>query len=91
MENTSHGYLVKHWWRATGGRAGLRVAVPDCGGCGPGLAFLYRQGHTVTGLEHNLARVDAIFGTAQLLRQTHQLSKLRERFPQKLESPSNIM
>ena len=56
------------------------MAVPDCGGCGPGLAFLYRQGHTVTGLEHNLARVDAIFGTAQLSLQTDQLLAVTRKF-----------
>jgi len=57
--------LVKHWYRATGGRKEMRVLFPLCG-ASVDLAWLYRQGHTVVGVEGTWKAVEKLFSDANL-------------------------
>ena len=57
--------LVKNWYRATGGRPGLRVLLPLCG-ASRDLGWLYRQGHTVVGVEGSRKAVEKLFTEEQL-------------------------
>ena len=52
--------LVKFWYRATEGRQGLRVLLPLCG-ASKDLGWLYRQGHTVLGVEGSRKAVEKLF------------------------------
>ena len=52
--------LVKFWYRATEGRQALRVLLPLCG-ASKDLGWLYRQGHTVTGVEGSRRAVEKLF------------------------------
>ena len=57
--------LVKNWYRATGGRPGLRVLLPLCG-ASRDLAWLYRQGHAVVGVEGSRKAVERLFTEEEL-------------------------
>jgi len=60
-----HPALVKHWNLASGGRKEMRVLFPLCG-ASLDLAWLYRQGHTVVGVEGTRKAVEKLFADANL-------------------------
>ena len=62
---TANPSLVKNWYRATGGRPALRVLLPLCG-ASRDLAWLYRQGHTVVGVEGSRKAVEQLFTQEEL-------------------------
>eukprot|EP00092_Neocalanus_flemingeri_P034325 GFUD01037332.1.p1 GENE.GFUD01037332.1~~GFUD01037332.1.p1 ORF type:complete len:232 (+),score=79.13 GFUD01037332.1:52-747(+) len=57
--------LEKHWSSVTGGRTGLRVFFPLCG-ASVDLAWLYRQNHTVVGVEGVRKAADKLFAEADV-------------------------
>jgi len=57
--------LVKHWYKATQGRQGLRVLFPLCG-ASVDLNWLYRQNHTVVGVEGVRKGVEKLFTEADV-------------------------
>eukprot|EP00092_Neocalanus_flemingeri_P017851 GFUD01019315.1.p1 GENE.GFUD01019315.1~~GFUD01019315.1.p1 ORF type:complete len:229 (+),score=64.68 GFUD01019315.1:90-776(+) len=57
--------LVKHWYKATQGRQGLRVLFPLCG-ASVDLNWLYRQNHSVVGVEGVRKGVEKLFTEADV-------------------------
>jgi len=60
--NTS---LVDHWMKVSQGRQDLRVLFPLCG-ASVDLAWLYKQGHTVVGVEGARKAVEKLFAEAEV-------------------------
>merc|ERR1712212_949582 len=61
--NTS---LVNNWTKASQGRQDLRVLFPLCG-ASVDLAWLYRQGHTVVGVDGARKAAEKLFAEAEVV------------------------
>jgi len=63
--NEPNESLVKHWYKASKGRQGMRVLFPLCG-ASVDLNWLYRQNHSVVGVEGVRKAVEKLFAEANV-------------------------